>query len=329
MKLTPENLESIKRAMPLLDFGHEHGKFIDNPLVRNYLTHYHIDFSRELEGVSHNFGYFQATEFKLACHIWKPMPATSGQKLKGTVFFLHGYTDNVGLMQHALRALLNDGWAVVAFDLPGHGLSSGKIGCIGSFDQYRDCLEHCLSSSEGHLPKPWMGAGQSTGGAIWFNYLRRHAASCAVETVVMFAPLVRILNWSRLKFLFPVLRHFTTLKPRVFTKNSNDPEFLEFVKNQDVMQPPGTPMRWVAAMRDNIQEFMQAPTSDIPLKVISGDCDRTVDADWNLKAIKNKYPRADITVVPGVRHQVVNESEVLRKTIFAQALSWLNCFTTD
>lgn len=109
----------------------------------------------------------------------------------------------------------------------------------------------------------------------------------------------------------------------------NDPEFLEFVKNQDVMQPPGTPMRWVAAMRDNIQEFMQAPTSDIPLKVISGDCDRTVDADWNLKAIKNKYPRADITVVPGVRHQVVNESEVLRKTIFAQALSWLNCFTTD
>ncbi|WP_423894092.1 alpha/beta hydrolase [Candidatus Pelagadaptatus aseana] len=324
MPLTTNDLNAIKRAMPVLDFGHAHGRFVDDPLVQSYLNHYRINFSRELDGVSHNFGYFQAPEFKLACHIWRP-----GVTVKGTIIFKHGYTDNVGLMQHALRAFLCDGWAVVAFDLPGHGLSSGKIGCIGSFDQYRACLDRCLKLARGNLPKPWNGAGQSTGGAIWFNYLRQHDSDSEVNTVVMFAPLVRILNWHRLKFLFPILRHVTSLRPRVFSKNSNDPEFLAFVKNHDLMQPPGTPMRWVAAMRDNIDAFMSAPKSDRPLKIISGDCDRTVDADWNLNVIKEKFPQADITVIPGVRHQVVNESESLRHKIFTEALDWLNQFKAD
>lgn len=320
MSLTQKELDWIRHELPDLDFSQATSDFVNEPQVAAYLNHYHIDFGNELKDVSHNFGAFHSQGFKLACHIWRPA------KPVGTVFFLHGYTDNVGLMQHAIRELLKHHWAVVAFDLPGHGLSTGERGYIESFDHYRLCLEKCLREARDDLPAPWTGAGQSTGGAIWFNYLHHQPKGHAIKTLVLFAPLVRIYNWPKLRWLLPILKPFIKRTKRSFSNNSHDENFLRFVREQDLLQPPGTPVVWVEAMKQAIDDFLAAPSSEYSLKVITGDADRTVDTDWNMTVIREKFPNADISIFKNIRHQVVNESQPYRKKVFSSMINWLNAF---
>lgn len=320
MTLTQEHLDWIRHNLPDLDFSQATNGFVNEPQVQCYLDHYHINFSHESKNVSHNFGAFHSQGFKLACHIWQPA------KPVGTVFFLHGYTDNVGLMQHAIRELLKHHWAVVAFDLPGHGLSSGERGYIESFDHYRLCLDNCLRQANHQLPQPWTGAGQSTGGAIWFNFLRHAPEQQRIKTLVLFAPLVRIHNWPRLRWLLPLVKPFIKRTKRNFKDSSHDDSFLHFVREQDLLQPPQTPLVWVDAMRQAMDDFLAAPAQAFSLKVISGNADRTVDTDWNLQVIREKFPNADISVFDNIRHQVVNESQGYRRKVFSSMINWLNAF---
>ena len=56
---------------------------------------------------------------------------------KGTVFILHGYFDHVGLYTQLIDRCLGAGFDVLAYDQPGHGLSSGTLTAIGSFGSTR------------------------------------------------------------------------------------------------------------------------------------------------------------------------------------------------
>jgi alpha-beta hydrolase superfamily lysophospholipase len=55
---------------------------------------------------------------------------------RGTALFVHGYMASVASSGPAIRALLDDGWLVVALDLPGHGKSGGAHLDIGDFSEY-------------------------------------------------------------------------------------------------------------------------------------------------------------------------------------------------
>jgi pimeloyl-ACP methyl ester carboxylesterase len=52
-------------------------------------------------------------------------PASAG-KSRGTVLLVHGWTGRAAFMSAFLEPLTAEGWDVVAIDLPGHGLSSGR-----------------------------------------------------------------------------------------------------------------------------------------------------------------------------------------------------------
>jgi lysophospholipase len=77
------------------------------------------------------------------------------------------------------------------------------------------------------------------------------------------------------------------------------------------------PLRWVSAMRRWLDAFVaEMPTDYAPL-VIQGDQDTTVDWRWNLARIRQTFPAAEIRILPGARHQLVNESPALRAQVFA------------
>ena len=52
-------------------------------------------------------------------------PASTAES-RGTVLLVHGWTGRAAFMSAFLEPLAADGWEVVAIDLPGHGLSSGR-----------------------------------------------------------------------------------------------------------------------------------------------------------------------------------------------------------
>lgn len=82
-------------------------------------------------------GTLQAGGYQIALQAWWP------EQPRATLVLLHGYYDHVGLYRHVIEWALGMGFAVLSFDLPGHGLSSGARASIGDFASTRQCCRRC------------------------------------------------------------------------------------------------------------------------------------------------------------------------------------------
>jgi len=286
------------------------GKFFNSKTAQNFLNYYGINFQQDFPDFAHHFGAIDAAGFRIACHYWK------SNNTRGTVFILHGYLDHTGLFRHAIRFALSQGFCVCCFDLPGHGLSSGKRAAIESFDTYADVLEVLQQKVQRVLPRPWHGLAQSTGCSVLLNHFWRYEPE-TYDDIALLAPLVRSRGWRWSKFLFPFLRRLRSAMPRHFNKNSHDPDFLRFLSKEDPLQAFEIPMEWIGAMGEWNANFDQWPVRQKKLLLVQGDEDSTVDWPYNLKAIQEKLPETEVLVMPGLRHQVVNESEEYRRPVFA------------
>ena len=98
---------------------------------RQYLDFYGINFESEFAGLQHSLGTIESCQQRLAVHVLRQPQATR------VLLLVHGYLDHVGLFGHLIRFGLERGYTVVAFDLPGHGLSSGERVSIEDFSDYR------------------------------------------------------------------------------------------------------------------------------------------------------------------------------------------------
>ena len=90
-------------------------------------------------------------------------------------------------------------------------------------------------------------------------------------------------------------------------------------KGRDPLQPRRLSVRWVGALKRWIPRMEAHAPLDFPLAVVQGDEDGTVDGPHNLGVIRQKFPAAEIHVIPHGRHQLANEAPALR----AQALGYV------
>lgn len=275
-----------------------------------YARFYGINFGETMEAVQHAIGHFRAARHDIAAHIWRP------ERPAGTVLICHGYFDHVGLYKHIIGYLLELGYAVVAYDLPGHGLSSGAPVTINTFRTYRRVLKRCLKEMDGRLPQPWHLVAQSTGGAIAMDLLLYSKGEASpFDQVVLLAPLVRPAKWWYVRLLHTLISPFMRYVKRVFSANSGDPEFLDFIEFRDPLQYRQISSRWVGALRRWVGRFRRATPADVSPVVIQGDQDETVDWRHNLKVIGKKFASPEVHILKGARHHLANESESYRESI--------------
>jgi alpha-beta hydrolase superfamily lysophospholipase len=319
MILTQQDMQKLTQEMPELTFSPE----IDCgwqklPLAQGYLDYYGINFAQQYDRLKHGFGYINVLSFRIATHYWLPVNP------RGTLVIMHGYYDHVGLFGHAIGFALDHNLAVLAFDLPGHGLSSGEPAEIDSFDEYGDVLAEILEQSAVIMPQNLYAMGQSTGCAVILNYLWRHiAAKNGVDPfkkLALCSPLVLPRTWSGWymgKHIHSVLRHFAKRVARTFSSNSHDVKFLEFVQHQDPLQARYLSLRWLSAMKSWHKVFLGLPPLQKAILVVQGTADMTVDWKYNIPLIQKKLPNVKVAYIEDAGHQLVNESEYYRRAVFA------------
>lgn len=286
----------------------------------SYARYYGLNFVElepELADVRASIGTFVSGPFELVCQHFLP-PHGSPSK---TAFLLHGYFDHAGLYRHLIKHLLRVNIAVVIFDLPGHGLSSGATASIRSFQEYSEAFMKCLQlATQQHVAMPWVAIGQSTGAAIFMDALleQKLDKNSQFENLILLGPLLRPKYWSRSKILFSLSKLFVASTPRKFSKNSHDPEFLEFLESRDELQSRILPRDWVQAMIDYINRFEAAPSHEQPLRLIQGRGDGTVEWETNIPKILEKFPGSSVCWIEEAGHHLVNESAHYREQVFAQ-----------
>lgn len=285
------------------------------PLAREHLLSgeqqaYQDFYGIAMAGVQTRLGCFQAAGYQIAVQAWWP------EQPRATLIVQHGYYDHMGLYRHVIQWALNMGFAVLACDLPGHGLSSGARAAIGEFADYQVVLQGAFAqAAQLDLPQPWHLCGQSAGGAVMLDHLLLGAVSEQIGETILFAPLVRPRAWGWSKFSYQMLKPFVRSIPRRFNANSNDPDFLQFIQH-DPLQPLSLPTAWVGALSRWIPKIEAAPRSNRSPLIIQGDDDMTVDWRHNLEVLQAKFCAPHVLMLPGARHHLVNEIPEFRNRYF-------------
>lgn len=289
-----------------------HGKL--KPLVFNhsdsasseelaYFTYYNLHTTQH----DHYFGTFDSGDYVLAAHVFRP------KITRGTVVLMHGFLDHVGTLSSTIHHLLDLGFAVVAYDQPGHGLSSGPRASINDFANYTSIFDDFLLLVETHMPPPYYSVAHSTGAAIVADHLLTNDDG-KFEQVILVAPLVRSAFWHISTFFTPVANVFTDYVPRVFQDNSSDEQFLEFIR-QDPLQPRRTSLAWFNALVDWNERIQNYPPNQRPLVIIQGKRDSIVDWEYNLQFLVTKFPNARVVIIDDGEHQLLNEGPDLRAKV--------------
>lgn len=298
---------------------------LDEDMVA-YCRFYGLDLWVEYPDVEYHQGYVEAEKHQVMVHYFR-LPENADRPCKGTVFIFHGYFDHVGLYSQLIERCLGEGFDVMAYDQPGHGLSSGTPAAIGSFLEYQAVLTDVMESVRGKVRGPWFAVGQSTGGAILIDYLltNHHSQDTSdFKRVVLLAPLVRPAGWLGAKVLHSVMKPFVSRWKRAFATNSSDSRFLEFLKEHDPLQARAVHVDWVSALRQWVPHIEAARPVDFPVTVVQGEKDRTVDWPHNLRIIRNKFSSVEELLIPDGRHHLVNEAKDLQAAVFNTIVDTFN-----
>lgn len=268
--------------------------------VAEYFRHYGLDCADS--GVTHRFGTFESGGFTLAVHLYEP------EQYAATVILLHGYLNHSGQFKNLIRFLLENGYAVVVFDLPGHGLSTGESAAIDSFDQYITVTQDFIQIVKDRLHGPYHAVGFSTGATILIEMLLENIAD-DFDRIVLAAPLIHWAGYEQSKGTYKVYKMFTDKIARFHRNNSSDKDYLVFNKTQDYLHCTHIDLRWVKALFDWNGKLETLPESDRDILVLQGDKDGTVDWKYNMEVVKEKFPNADAKMISGANHELFNEAQ--------------------
>jgi alpha-beta hydrolase superfamily lysophospholipase len=257
---------------------------------------------------------------------------------KAVVLIVHGYAEHSGRYDHVGAWLAERGYAVEAFDLRGHGQSSGRRALVRSFDEYLTDLTAVLADvAQRHPGKPLFLLGHSMGGAIVTLFvIREHNVaeafqprSSGIAGVILSGPGIRgrrsaprpVLWLFRLiGRLFPTMRlgkldaGAVSRDPAVVARYENDP--LVYRRGM----PAGTLVAMIKAGRE-INEHMER--FGLPLLIVHGSEDALTDPEGSRRLVDRAgVDDKQLKVYPGLYHEVLNEPE--QQQVLGDIVRWLD-----
>ncbi len=295
-------------------------------LLDRYLKYYRLPASSVVNNnILLDIGKLLVDDFEIVIQIYQ-LKKTDCSFSKGIVLFIHGYLDHVGLYGDYFQFLINNQYIVVAVDLPGHGLSTGKLGDIVDFGQYVNCIEDVviiLQQRYADSKIPFYISGFSAGAAWTIEYLLRNRHRVIFSKVILLAPLLKVPFWKFKKTAsyLSVFIKFVTRQPK---KISHDYKFLNFIKYNDPLQARFVPLRWVKALHNWGLRLPKYKALDIPMLIIQGTADQTIDWKYNIPMLSKIFPNHCVHYIYGGYHNLCNESENYRAKVFVFIANFLD-----
>ncbi|MFT5706126.1 MAG: alpha-beta hydrolase superfamily lysophospholipase [Oceanospirillaceae bacterium] len=243
-------------------------------------------------------------------------------KVLGSCIIVHGYMDHSALYRHLIKHFLGLGWDVLIYDKIGHGLSTGARYAIDSFTQYASQLQQVLEclAERGENLKPWMLIGQSTGAAVVMEHALNpiFKSFAQIKQRVLLAPLVQCYKFNWVKFQYQCMRFLITRVKRGRSENSHDLQYLDFIRTADPFSSQYIQLNWIGAMLSWAKHFTQYAPCAMPVLIIQGSDDQTVNWQYNVAVIAQQFPKSELCIIDGGKHHLVNEAIKWRHQVFAK-----------
>jgi len=270
------------------------------------------------------------------------MPET--EEPQGTVCILQGRAEFIEKYFEVVGELLDRGFAVVAFDWRGQGLSGRQVGNprkghVRRFSDFRYDLEAIRDQIlVPRMPEPHFGLAHSMGGAIalnaayegWLPFRRLVTttpmiALCIVKRTKSAALLARVLRFLGMGKMFVPGGGETSISTLPFKGNRLTIDPGRYARNANAAHAigPGAIGAPTVAWLDGAFRFMKrfadpayAVKIRLPTLIVAAGAD-PVCATPATERFAARLRAGSVIVIPGARHEILMERDPIREQFWA------------
>jgi alpha-beta hydrolase superfamily lysophospholipase len=259
---------------------------------------------------------------ELFAQAWEP----DGEP-KAVIALIHGIGEHTGRYAHLGLHFARHGYAVLGYDLRGHGKSGGRRGDFESIEVLMSDIDVLLEKAgENYSDKPICLYGHSLGGELVINYLLRRKPQ-GVDLVVATGPALRlafepsslkVFLANLVKGIYPTFTQSTGLETAAL---SRDPQVERNYINDPLVHDLITARGFANSIELGDWALEHANQLVTPLLIMHGDADRLASVQASKEfAERAGYP-CEIKIWNGFYHELHNEPE--QGEVMDYVLNWI------
>jgi alpha-beta hydrolase superfamily lysophospholipase len=245
---------------------------------------------------------------------------------QAVVCLVHGLGEHSGRYDEVAEVLTDNGFALSAFDLRGHGKSPGQRGHIESYELFMEDIQCLLDEVGGRFPgTPVYLYGQSLGGNLVLNFALRRKSK--VAGVIATAPWLRlafeppktgVLLARLMNFVYPAFSHVCNGD---VTALSRDPAVVQQYTEDPLAHDLISAKLFVSASQAATWALRHAAEIRLPVLVMHGNADQVtcVEASRQFAARAGRY--CTLKIWDGCYHELHHEPE--KTAAISYMLAWL------
>ena len=245
---------------------------------------------------------------------------------KAAIMLVHGHGEHVARYDHVAAALTEKGYAMLGFDLRGHGKSGGPRGHTPSYDAMMDDIaSFSQQTDQRYAGLPRFLYGHSLGGNLVLNYALRRKPD--LHGVIATGP------WLKLAFDPPASqvtlgRLMNGIAPgfvqhsKLDTRGlSHDQLVVDKYNNDPLVHDKISARLFVAIYDSGLWALEHAAEFPLPLLLMHGAADPLTSAKASQEFAQKAGNKVTLKVWDGLYHEIHNELE--KAEVFNFMLDWL------
>jgi acylglycerol lipase len=233
---------------------------------------------------------------------------------KAVVAIVHGLGEHSGRYHFVSESLNEAGFAVIKFDLRGHGKSGGPRGHAPSYDALMDDIQHLLQQASSRYPDlPLFLYGHSLGGNLVFYYalFRKPMINGLIVTSPGLAPADPLT-----KFKMGAGKILSSIAPTTLMDNglnremlSRDPQIIEKYNSDPLVSGKVSARLGMDIIINGPLIISLANELEIPTLLMQGTADRIVNPEMAGEFSKKAGNLVTLKLWDGFYHELHNEPE--------------------
>jgi alpha-beta hydrolase superfamily lysophospholipase len=248
------------------------------------------------------------------------------KKPRAVVCLTHGMGEHVGRYGHVGENLSKAGYALLGFDLRGHGRSQGPRGHTPSYQVLMDDIAAFLNQADERYPSlPRFLYGHSLGGNLVLNYaLRRKPDLAGVIATgpwlkLAFQPTSSKVTLGRvMNNLLPGFSQSSGLETAAL---SHDPQVVQAYQEDPLVHDKISARMFVSVYESGLWALEHAADFPLPLLLMHGGADRLTSVEATRQFAQAAGKNVSLQVWDGWYHEIHNEPEQAK--VFKVMTKWL------
>jgi len=257
---------------------------------------------------------------RLVLQTWQPPEA------KAVIIVVHGLGEHGGRYKKLAEMLTSEGYAVVAYDQRGFGLSEGKRGHISNYEVLLQDLGIVMEKVEVMFPDiPHFLYGHSMGGNLVLNYGLR--CKPKIAGIIATGPWLRLAfdppSWKIalakiMNFIMPAFTQSNGLNPRDL---SHDAQIVKAYGSDPLVHDRISARFFMELYQAGLWALNNASQFYLPLLLMHGSADRLTSAEASRQFAEQVPHNCIFKMWPGMYHELFNE--VHGNEVAGYMLTWL------